>query len=181
MFATADAVTILSGIQADEEITAIVAGVNSKIERRLSRVMLTCETTDRFDVSHSSRDLFYLSAYPVEMVSDVRVLGESITDYRLDKQLGRLTIGGHLPEGIDVVEIDYIGGMADTAEALRAKLPELTYEANKQVVFEYKRMKNIASESSALSEAVTEVFEPFEMRLELIAAINAVRRKTFVV
>ena len=181
MFASAQAVTILSGVKADEEIEAIVAGVNSKIERRLSRVVLTSEITDRFDVSHSSRKLFYLSAYPVEMVSDVRVSGESITDYKVDYRRGRLTVGVSLPQGIDVVEIDYVGGMADTPEKLREKYPELTYEANKQVVFEYKRMKNIASKSSALSEAVTEVFEPFEMRKELVAAIDVVRRKVFVV
>ena len=103
MFATLEAVTVLSGVKADEEIEAIVAGVNSKIERRLSRVVYTSEITDRFDVSHSSRELFYLSAYPVEMVIDVRVLGESITDYKVDYRRGRLTVGVSLPQGIDVV------------------------------------------------------------------------------
>lgn len=181
MFATAQAVTILSGVKADEEIEAIVAGVNSKIERRLSRVMLTSEITDRFDVSHSSRNLFYLAGYPVKSVEAVKVLGKPVAEYRIDLERGRLTVGGFLPQGINVVEVDYLGGMADTAEELREKYPELTYEANKQVVFEYKRMKNIASKSSALSEAVTEVFETFEMRKELIAAIDVVRRKVFVV
>lgn len=77
--------------------------------------------------------------------------------------------------GLEALEITYYGGMAlDTADFI-AKYPDIEYEVILQVLFDYKRKKNMTMETVGAGGNSSEAYIPFELRPELKRALRVYR------
>lgn len=80
--------------------------------------------------------------------------------------------------GLEALEVTYHGGMAlDTADFI-TKYPDIEYEVILQVLFDYKRKKNITMETVGAGGNSSEAYLPFELRPELKRALRPYRNAT---
>lgn len=83
-----------------------------------------------------------------------------------------------IEDGLEAIEVTYFGGMAtDTADFI-AKFPDIEYEVMLQVIFEYKRKKNLAMVSVGAGGNSSETYTEFTLRKELKRALRPHRRAT---
>jgi len=90
------------------------------------------------------------------------------------------TVGALREGGLGQVEIRYWGGMAkDTAEFI-SKYPDLEYGFLLQVIFDYKRKKNLSMVSVGAGGNSAETYIPFQLRDEFKRQLRTYRRAGYV-
>lgn len=158
MFATKEKVKALepgitgSNRQAENTLDVVVDGVNSRIASYLNRNLLQTEATETIDITTQMSRLITLHNYPAQSISSLVVNGNTLTsdDYDLNKSTGQLYLKCGLYPQFGGISVTYTGGMAATEELLRSSYADITYEANKQALFEFRRMKTIEAKSKDL-------------------------------
>tara|TARA_R110001592_G_scaffold84640_2_gene250152 strand:- start:5678 stop:6361 length:684 start_codon:yes stop_codon:yes gene_type:complete len=85
-------------------------------------------------------------------------------------------IGSKIQWGYDAFKATYWGGMARTTEDFYAKYPDIEYETIQQVLFEYKRSRNVTMVSVGAGGNSAETYLPFTLRDELKRALRPYRK-----
>lgn len=191
-----------------ELLSMTISAVSRKVENFLGRKVKVDTYVDRFSVGKFSETVYKLSAYPVLRDAEIspgvpnpfkvknfdRLLPNtayavdyargvvSVRPYDLATTADNFSLGsplsGYINAGIEALEVTYYGGMAkDTAEFITL-YPDIEYEVALQVIFEYKRRKNLTMVSVGAGGNSSETYIPFELRKELKRALRPYRAAT---
>lgn len=100
------------------------------------------------------------------------------SDLQINKSTGMISCAPLVLKegGLGQVEVQYWGGMAQTTEDFIAKFPDLEYGFLLQVLFEYKRKKNLSMVSVGAGGNSAETYIPFKLRDEFIRQLRPYRR-----
>lgn len=182
MFATVNNVKKLNGSfqtsQNDQALGEVVNGVNAKILSYLDRELIIGDYTDTYDVLPTKTVTYTLRAYPVISVTEVRLDGEVIPDdyYTINKKTGRIQMKFEQALGVGILEVDYNGGLAVDEASVRAALPDASYSANMQVIFEFQRKDGLVSNSKQISGGGSETYQKYGILPEVMRALRKYRR-----
>ena len=183
MFATVEAVKTIgsnfdgANASTDGKLSMIVSGVNNRIQSYLSRTLVSAETTEVFDLTARSNGVFLLKSFPIDSVTSVTVNGDAVDsdDYEYNSATGMLRLKHGYFQQLGGLVVVYTGGMASSEVNLRASYPDIVYEANKQSLFEFNRMRNIESKSKDVGGSraqTTEQYREFDLQPSLLAVLN---------
>ncbi len=183
----------------DTVLAQIIVGVSAMAEREMKMGVHRCKRKETMNVIRHQK-VFNLKNTPVSTIVSVKndqwdipvsaVQWESngiirIAGDAIYTSMGRTTtpfagtiLRGELYYGPGMLIVEYIGGMAtDTAEFCE-KYEDIAYEADKQVVFEFRRMKTITEKSVSAGGATTS-FETFDVRPSFLKALHSRRRRVW--
>ena len=173
-------------------IGMIITGISSEVEAFLGRNIQKDTYTEYFDVPEFSVPFVVLKGYPVLKDAEItpgvpnplafytREDQLSTTEVDINYDTGRVVPKIPIYSGLGTFKVEYYGGMADDTEDFRTKYPDLEYEILLQIIFEYKRKRNMAMVSVGAGGNSAETYAPSELQPRLLKALRRYRLQCYV-
>jgi hypothetical protein len=170
----------------------IIKSVSRKVERYLGRTIEIGTRTERFDVPRFTDGYYRVSAFPISSSEEIAPgvpnplklkNGGSVIDrdkYMVNYKKGTFAINKYdgtalVQVGFEQFEITYHGGMASDTDDFVSLYPDIAYEVALQVIFEFKRKKNMTVITAVAGGNNTEEYTEMTLRKELKRALGPYR------
>lgn len=160
----------------DDLLTLILESVSSKMETFLNRNLEKQEYTEYFN---GGKHYYYVSATPIDSVSDITVTVSDNTGYTEDSEYyvwyeeGAIQfVAAPTESRPKQVKIIYTGGYTTTSEVIAVPL-DLKYACILQTSFEFRRRKDVGLEAITIPDGAVSV----PVRSEFIDEVKSILKK----
>lgn len=171
----------------DSLIAALIASVSDLFQRKMNRATQTKNRQEFFNVAFGQK-AFYTWAFPVASVSSLRydpvdrAFGTSTeidaTAYDVVDDDGTLIIDKFsLAQGLKVLRLEYVGGMAADTDTFVRDFPEIALAADMTVAFLLRRKRTIHATSSSSGRGGSASLSEPEIPKFAEEVLRAYRRK----